>query len=871
MNYDISKNLGKTIQVKAANRPIKIAYLIPHEESKSNHWIIDAVFYESYTRWAGALTLLIPTNNNSFLSNEYERWLELYDPDFVYTYVDLEKEFVKKLDYLCCPIALLSFKDNSHGAEKTRWQDYLPEWGIYLNSISSLSTLHSPYADYKQSIGSNKIVLTQYGIDNEERFLTDNYGTNFDLLNVTNPRKGLFETCCLAPKDLPANHSVGTTRITSFAEVISHIANNKVIPISRLALIHSNSVPRVMPRSWGRNFDLFVGDRCLDRIHFWNGRHFSSDIYGIAGTLLVKKDLFNDTEFVKPLGQYFNKHNYRGQEWGSPRVALRSYSLTTEELSHIKDVLEKFTFNQVLVTNPHNIPAIPTGEDFEKYYSDRSDDMNTFKVNETNNTIQPDEPEHFKYTPPRYRGINRGQWAIELAIERHNDLSRFSNVIDIWKLPRRKKVTRAFTRNLSKVSYNHLLTLLPTNDSFPFRSDSVKNDYYYDLSLPIDSTIFRFLILDLPKLPSDDLRASLNYESYKEMSISDKGQNLRGVISMFNNRVNESACLTNKYWRQVIRSSQVIKKKEENNNYDKPESKNRDNYFTNLFNKLWHKITKKSQVVIKEKENRNKVVLLNTEHVFAFGKLRSYLPNDKLIKEQIQQKVNFKNLKDIKKHYKSSLTDALEDMISKNVFYQVHQWRCLYCGHANIRTFDQMKKKNECEICVKSYFAPINIAWKYKLNNFIFNSLVSRNGLTVLWALNNFQDRGIQNSFYYLPEVDLFLDRDSSESKNEIDILCVVEGKFYATEVEKSASSFIGKSDEIKKFIKKINLIRPDVALLVFEQYCKEGENTDPIKKELKKVVADIYKNVSNYIKVEIVVASDYPEFNEYPLDIGYY
>ena len=95
----------------------------------------------------------------------------------------------------------------------------------------------------------------------------------------------------------------------------------------------------------------------------------------------------------------------------------------------------------------------------------------------------------------------------------------------------------------------------------------------------------------------------------------------------------------------------------------------------------------------------------------------------------------------------------------------------------------------------------------------------------------------------------------------EIDILCVLECKFYATEVKKSANSFTEKSDEIDKFIEKINLIRPDVAQLVFEQYCEEEADIQTAKQELNKVVANISMSLGKYIKVETVVASDYPEF----------
>ena len=41
MNLDQPKSLGNSIEVKASNRPIKVAYLVPHEETDINHMIID--------------------------------------------------------------------------------------------------------------------------------------------------------------------------------------------------------------------------------------------------------------------------------------------------------------------------------------------------------------------------------------------------------------------------------------------------------------------------------------------------------------------------------------------------------------------------------------------------------------------------------------------------------------------------------------------------------------------------------------------------------------------------------------------------------------------------------------------------------------
>lgn len=98
----------------------------------------------------------------------------------------------------------------------------------------------------------------------------------------------------------------------------------------------------------------------------------------------------------------------------------------------------------------------------------------------------------------------------------------------------------------------------------------------------------------------------------------------------------------------------------------------------------------------------------------------------------------------------------------------------------------------------------------------------------------------------------------------------MMDGKFYAVEAKLSATGFTKKADEIDKFIKKISLIRPDVALLAFEQYCDSEADAESAKKDLKGVVADISQKIEEQIKIETVVASDFEEFTEFPVDLGY-
>ena len=200
------------------------------------------------------------------------------------------------------------------------------------------------------------------------------------------------------------------------------------------------------------------------------------------------------------------------------------------------------------------VPAVPTRRDLEKYNLPKLRDATTYKLSETDNRVQAKEPEHYMFVPVRFRGYHRGQWMVDLDIDRHNNLSRFSNVTDTWRLPRRHSAAKAFTKNLARVSRKHLLTILPSTDSFPFRSMSIAEPFSYALSLPSDDTLFRWLVVGQLSFLKDDSRSVLNRKVYQHMEISDKGQNLRGVISMFDHLSEPAELLTNQYWRNVLRN-----------------------------------------------------------------------------------------------------------------------------------------------------------------------------------------------------------------------------------------------------------------------------------------------------------------------------
>ena len=100
--------------------------------------------------------------------------------------------------------------------------------------------------------------------------------------------------------------------------------------------------------------------------------------------------------------------------------------------------------------------------------------------------------------------------------------------------------------------------------------------------------------------------------------------------------------------------------------------------------------------------------------------------------------------------------------------------------------------------------------------------------------------------------------------------MCVRGGIYYAAEVKLSAISFVEKQEEIDKFMEKIELIHPDVALLIFEQYCESEDDSESTKAKLEKVLKDIAGSVGKGIRVESMVASESSDFKEYPADLGH-
>ncbi|MBY6017881.1 hypothetical protein KUW04_08835 [Halomonas denitrificans] len=325
----------KSVNVRYSSRPIKVAFIVPLVDDNISQWILDGIFHESYSRWGGTRSLIIPFCNKDFICDGYLDWLELYDPDFVYSFVDLTPQQTDVIHKKSLPISMI--RHEVHG-EAERWRQFIPSWPHGFTPIRSISTIKSPYANYHNWSNESQpnLYIAQHFENDESRLLPDNFGIfqggkgpNFECSTD-------FNTVCYCEIDLPPYHDVGKERCHSLAEIISRLACKQAKALSKLSSINVSTINHPNEHEWDSSFNLFVGDTISDRLNFWNGRllserteshHFSN--------MCISKSHIEDEAFLNSLGEFINRHNFRGNGSGSYSLRLRSMSLLKEECESI--------------------------------------------------------------------------------------------------------------------------------------------------------------------------------------------------------------------------------------------------------------------------------------------------------------------------------------------------------------------------------------------------------------------------------------------------------------------------------------------------------------------------------------------------------
>jgi len=432
------------------------------------------------------------------------------------------------------------------------------------------------------------------------------------------------------------------------------------------------------------------------------------------------------------------------------------------------------------------------------------------KVSEDRANNKIEIPSHFTFIPPKYKSHSVGEYCVEAYIDRHNNHSRHSNVTDTWLLPRRAFISPIFGDACKRISRSKVPVYKAGEGSSPFNSDRSNSWAMLNIRLPDDISVITMLICGKGRYDASDEREILPVSKVEYLKLSLPGKNLNGVISKFENLNQASLYLTNKFWREVFS---------------------------------------------------------NSNDIFESGMLFGLIPMSKEIKENFKRSLRFKKDQHVSQYFTACMKDAINELVEREVFYPVYSWKCKYCGHLNTRMVELLKRINPCDICKKNHAIPIgkDFMWKLQVNKFVRNTLFETDGLLVLWALNLIQRNSRLDSFYYLPQTNIFYEKHIN---NEVDFLGVVDGSFFIGEGKRSADYFLSNEREIRKFIDVTSEVSPDFAVLAFMQYSEDESCKNEVIEQLERFKVTFKGELSD-VELKIMVAEEDCEFSHYGDDFG--
>ncbi|HYE71800.1 MAG TPA: hypothetical protein VEF04_00660, partial [Blastocatellia bacterium] len=269
-------------------------------------------------------------------------WLQKFDPDLIYSYVNLSVERQQELHETLYPSAL---QHHWFGREDQNL-NYRPSPAISPLTVATLISLAGTPSAFDGTRGVQ--IIGAMGRSESDRFISDSFGfappelrnsmlsvhadSGSTLLVVADDELHPRQCYIQEPEDTVSDANALLTKMAT---------NRRIIGLSQLS---AKITPRLDLRSfrWSDAFNLVVGDTVPDRLLYWNARALTSPWRdGSDVDLCVPRAKFYDPAFIKSLSEFLSRRNYVNGDTGggSSCVTIRSVSLGSDELKTLAEQL----------------------------------------------------------------------------------------------------------------------------------------------------------------------------------------------------------------------------------------------------------------------------------------------------------------------------------------------------------------------------------------------------------------------------------------------------------------------------------------------------------------------------------------------------
>jgi hypothetical protein len=813
-------------QIEAVARPLRVAYLVDLDTCDDH--IIDDIIAESYSRWSGRRTPIVPASPNGIASS-YQSWLRDFDADIIYSFAELTDAAVIKIDEDLAPGFLVHHRNPKGETDQSRrYKIELPIKG--LNSLSVLPMYSSRrwgFEDRPRQI----LTFDRFWDGSDEVFIRENLGfvsSSFHDNRLGDSVPELFTCMTLIKEGSLKNQRLRKSDSLIFEcnplEILRKLASHgQALSLCQLSEMFSHYLePKNSLKSSGVN--IVVGETIADRLAFWNGHNrFPRSEIGSITSLHISTDQANNSEFLGLIASMLDLRGVRDSQQ-SPVATIRSVSMSEEELEEIAVRLqatdkpykryqkEKLSGADWAVPKFHReLTHFITGGMWgagEPRGIGKSDLANGRGV------LPMATPWHLSESqiPPSLRS---GQWMMDLMIERENDHCQSANVVHEWLLPRRLRIDSSFRIERDSASAQRQSQYCKR----PLRSGRLSTSvdlsiHQASISVPEDDNALFAGLLDTRRnrflrATGSDGRPRPGPAKVSDAKYSDKGRYLLGTLSHFSNLSDALTAMTHDFWRGILRKLGA--------NQSHLDEAQEDAFDKVLARRLganggeWKVDGERDrQTVIREALKIASLVKRPIRRLTYAEILKYYeetidrflLENDDLNGVEIREDL-----------FPRELDESLKYLCARRVIFQGHEWQCRKCFNRNWVSIDDLSTTLICNVCGSSTLPPVSGGWQFKASGFFVEAYRDHGTEPTLWALHRLHQRALR-SFYFLPSTSIWFENYHEDRRNdcEIDLIAVVDGEIILTEATNSRTLKIA---EVEKLVMLANRVRPDRLYIV--------------------------------------------------------
>jgi len=795
---------NKPYSIYLEHRPIKIAFLV--DSAKNDMVWIDRIIEYNRGKWGGMFNPIIFTDGKD-IEKKWWKFLSEYDPDIIKSTIALDESLLKKMSTFLTSYSIDIIEENS---QYIHIQD---------DPISIFPTKKN-IAQIARSFDDNRTKLVLFDVAKN----TPNPIIEFLQRNFCINKIGSHPSMYISNSIKECNTK--TYKIKNFETLnealvdLGDFHNSVIFPSQICASL--NHCEDVAYNHELERFTIVIGDAIEDVAYFWNrSLHIKHWMRQNFTHMWLSEEIANNEIIKEGLTKFFIKFTERTGS-NDNGINFVSHSILEKQLNKISSSFGQEFWRPRNVIK-YNEPQIPNFDQKATFFILKQG-LELYRAHT--------KEEHIIINKPDVdEGFMGGQcWITDLYIQYRPEL--FENIQGVdywWQLPKKAGIfynLRMFNKE-ARVNRSGMVSVKM------HKKTSIRPDEnILIIKLPSERSIFWALFCgNGNNLHKHNTKKEALVESFKSMQTSDKGRYLAGVLSLFPDLLNAHHVMNDKYLFYIFT-------KMSNKNIDKDPNKKIE--IINKLSKIFaneHDFTEDDELEwLSEKVLKMVKGSVSKEMVLSFEDFFKYYFN---ISDKNLETLDGKEKEQIRKEIKKSLADLIE----QNIISIGVRPRCLRCGYKIFYQIDNIQQYIDCRGCGYTFSLIGEERWFYKLNSLVSSAVSLHGTIPVLLTLGQLQNES-RSSFMFIHGVELISDNnEDGKADNEIDLVCIQDGKFIIGEIKQTTGLFCKKDFERMEVVARS--IKPDK--IIFSSLSKPTNFTNKSIKELKKNLSGLEIDVEWY------------------------